>query len=246
MVRNHSLSQLPPVASRLEDTGNASSARKPTLPQPPRWNAETSPLKVSFWAGSPDVPDDIKEQIARTLAAAHPSHTAQCGCLNTTPERCILLPWREAFAVLRRAEQRWFEFHPQDSDWQVNGWLMEHAGLFPPPPLKDAELVKQGTHWPKLPANPTTADFAVEVLIQYRHDIEQMSYDNGVSRLQAAGLLTSESKVRARNVHQTVYEPLKAGLDAWTDSALASLPYSPGATMRVDYRLLLKRSYEIA
>ena len=151
-------------------------------------------------------------------------------------------------------------FHPQDFDWQVNGWQMDQAGLFHLAPLTDAEVTKQGNYWPKLPPNPTTADFAAEVMLQYGMDVEKLNYDNRIKCIAEAGMLNAETDANARWIHQTLYEPLKAGLDAWTDPALASLPldaWKDPATasvpnsrktkmMREDHRLLLKRSYEIA
>jgi hypothetical protein len=143
-------------------------------PQPPRWDQETSPLKISFWAGSPAAPAFIKEQVA--LEPEYGKH-----------EECILLPWRSAFAVLLRCDKRWFEFHPEDLDWQVNGWLMERDGSYPLSPLTDEEIAHQGNHWPHLPANPTTADFAAEVMIPYYGDIQRMSYDQLMARYMEAG-----------------------------------------------------------
>ena len=97
--------------------------------------------------------------------------------------------------------------------------------------------------------------------MQYYGDIQQMSYDRCLSRLVGDDmLLNGEIEAAAQDAHQTVYLPLTAGLDAWTDPAVASLPldaWKDPATaslpnsrktemMRSDYRLLLKRSYEVA
>jgi len=221
-------------------------------PVPPRWTAETSPLKISFWYGSDYAPDDVKEAI---------DHKYGDECPVAIPEHCVLLDWRDAFATLNRTPKEWYEFHPEDLDWQVNGWLMLRDGSFPLSPLTDEELSHQGNHWPHLPANPTTADFAAEVMIPYYGDIQRMSYDQIMARYMETGRPYSlELEAAAQKVHQTVYLPLTAGLDAWTDPALASLPldaWKDPATaslpnsrktkmMRSDYRLLLKRSYEVA
>jgi hypothetical protein len=205
-------------------------------PQPPRWDSENSPLKISFWLGSPNAPDDVKQAVAQ-----------RCSDNSNIPEPCLLLTWRDAFAVLLRANTTWFHFHPEDCDWQVSGWLMERCGLFPLSPLTDAEIARQGTYWPHLPPNPTIADFAAEVLLQYKHDIDAISYDSRIKSYAAAGILHAQTDAAAQETHQTVYLPLKAGLDAWTDPALASLPNSNKTeTRRIDRRLLLKRSYEVA
>jgi hypothetical protein len=137
---------------------------------------------------------------------------------------------------------------------------MERDGLLPLLPLTAAEIAKQGTYWPHLPPSPSTADYAAEVLMQYYGDIEKMSYDSRINRLVAAGMLNCETDSTAKEIHQTLYLPLNAGLDAWTDPAVASLPldaWKDPATaslsnsrktkmMRPDHRLLLKRSYEVA
>src|ERR1039458_4672628 len=129
----------------------------------PRWAAHQAPLKVGFYAGDEHAPPDLQAADERP------------GADLTENEYCILLDWEDAFAALKRTQKEWFEFHPDDFDWQVNGWLMQKAGLLPLTPLTPAEL-QDGKYWPKLPANPTTADFAAEVLIQYYYDIDQMSY----------------------------------------------------------------------
>jgi hypothetical protein len=247
-MKSHNGSNVCPTCGKTISLNKSACAACLAAPQPPRWDAETSPLKISFWAGSPAAPAFIKEQVA--LEPKNGKH-----------EECILLPWRDAFAVLLRANRTWFHFHPEDSDWQVNGWLMEQSGLFPLSPLTDAEIAKQGTYWPHLPPNPTPADFAAEVLMQYYGDIQQMSYDRCLSRLVGDDmLLNGEIEAAAQDAHQTVYLPLAAGLDAWTDPAVASLPldaWKDPATaslsnsrktkmMRPDHRLLLKRSYEVA
>src|ERR1039458_2538112 len=111
--------------------GKTISANKTTCaaclaaPQPPRSDAETSPLKISFFAGSPHAPDDVKQYVAALNE------------YSPVPEHCVLLPWRDAFAVLIRADKTWFHFQPNDADWQVNGWLMVREELFPPSPLTD-------------------------------------------------------------------------------------------------------------
>jgi hypothetical protein len=97
-------------------------------PQPPRWDSETSPLKISFFAGSPHAPDNVKSYVEKLDLTA------------PIPEHCLLLPWRDAFAALLRCEKEWFHFHPQDFDWQVNGWQMDQAGLFHLAPLTVAEV----------------------------------------------------------------------------------------------------------
>lgn len=210
--------------------GKTISASKPTCatclasPRLPRWSKEESPLKISYRFGSPDAPDHVKE----SLTAIYADHEAECGARMIPPEHCVLLPWRDAFTVLLRAEQGLFEFHPQDSDWQVNGWLMEKAGLTPVTPLTEADLGRHGEYWPYLPPNSTNADFAVEVMVQYQNDIEQVSYDNCLerfARLQADGLMRTgaDIKAAATRMHQQVYEPLQAAVDAWMEPAIVSL-----------------------
>jgi hypothetical protein len=136
----------------------------------------------------------------------------------------------------------WFEFHPDDLDWQVNGWKLLEHGLLPVTPLSEDELQQ----WRHLRENPTTADFAAEVMHQYLVDVDLMSYKTSAIRLQAGGMLKSESEDTAQRIHQAVFEPLKAGLDAWTDTALVGLPHPDRVVLRVDVRQLLKRAYEIA
>ena len=198
-------------------------------PQPPRWDAETSPLTISFWFGSPAAPDSVKEQVVLE---------PRCG----EHDGYILLPWRDALAVLHRANVEWFEFYPDDLNWQVNGWKLLENGLLPVTPLSEDEL----RQWSHLPENPTTADFAAEVMHQYLADIDLMSYNSCITRLQDAGMLKSESEDTAHHIHQAIYEPLTAGLDAWTDTALVGLPHPDHVVLRVDVRQLVKRAYEIA
>src|ERR1019366_797661 len=169
-------------------------------------------------------------------------------------ESCILLDWAEAFTVLRRTQKEWEEFHPDDYDWQVNGWLMEKTGVNPLKlaPLTPDEL-KDGNYWPKLPANPTTADFAAEVLIQYYNAIDRMSYENIVKRMKAAGyhyakmeaMEATKMEAAARNAHETLYLPLTAALDRWTDTAMEQMPLPQGKSYRIDQRLLYKAAYEV-
>src|SRR4051794_36822315 len=70
-----------------------------------RWNTDFSPLKISFWAGSEDAPAEIKNQIRKAPETGRVEH-------------CVLLSWRDALAVLSRADAQDFEFHPKDYDWQ--------------------------------------------------------------------------------------------------------------------------------
>jgi hypothetical protein len=202
-----------PTCGKTISFNNSARAACLAVPQPPRWDAETSPLTISFWFGSPAAPDSIKEQVV--LEPGYGEHDGY-----------MLLPWREALAVLHRANVEWFEFHPDDLNWQVNGWKLLDNGLLPVTPLSEDEL----RQWSHLAENPTTADFAAEVMHQYLADIDVMSY----------------SKDTAQHIHQTVYGPLKACLDAWTDTALVGLPHPDHVVLRVDVRQLLKRAYEIA
>ena len=198
-----------------------------------------SPLKISFWYGSDYAPDDVKEAI---------DHKYGDECPVTIPEHCVLLEWRDAFATLNRTPKEWYEFHPEDLDWQVNGWLMERDGSFPLSLLTDEEIAHQGNHWPHLPANPTTTDFAAEVMIPYYGDIQRMSYDQIMARYMEAGRPYSlQLEAAAQKAHQTHYLQLTAGLDAWTDPALTSLNHSQKTkTNRINQRMLYKRAYQVA
>ena len=208
----------------------------------PRWAIHQAPLKIGFFAGDEHAPPEMREANERPDADL------------SVNESCILLDWAEAFTVLRRTQKEWEEFHPDDYDWQVNGWLMEKAGVNPLKlaPLTPDEL-KDGNYWPKLPANPTTADFAAEVLIQYYNAIDRMSYENIVKRMKAAGyhyakmeaMEATKMEAAARNAHETLYLPLTAALDRWTDTAMEQMPLPQGKSYRIDQRLLYKAAYEV-
>jgi hypothetical protein len=124
---------------------------------------------------------------------------------------------------------------------------MKQAGLIPLTPLTQSEITTQGKYWPHLPPNPTAADFAAEVLIQYYNDIDRMSHDNIVKRLKAAGYPGSYAKMEAaaRKTHETLYLPLTAALDSWTDTAMEQMPPSEGKSYKINQRLLYKASYEV-
>jgi hypothetical protein len=200
------------------------------LGQSTRWDAELSPLKISFWFGSPDAPKALQEELERQPEMS-------------TVEPCMQLPWLEAFTVLRRANVSLYEFHPKDLDWQVNGWLLQEAGLYPIAPLTNSEL----RAWtPPLSPNPETSDFAVEVLNYYMKDIKQLNTKADHILVEAGrGTVPADVQDWARGLQNTSRQ-LRAGVDAWIEPALVSLEQPEGVVMRIDGRRLLKRAYEIA
>lgn len=197
-------------------------------PQITRWDAEFSPLKISFWAGSGDAPEELKQEVRKDPESAR-------------VEPCVRLRWQDALWVLTKAGLRDFEFHPKDYDWQVNGWRLAQRELLPIGSLTSNDMQK----WPHLPANPTTADFGVEVMNQYLTDIEQMEYSVCLERAMHAGLSRKKAEAAAKEASETVYKTLKADFDAWTYPAINSLPHPNRKVMRCDGRQLLKRAFEI-
>jgi hypothetical protein len=202
----------------------------------PRWDEHQAMLKIGFYAGDQFAPEDMQAADERV------------GANHGVNETCILLDWDEAFTVLRRTQKEWEEFHPQDHDWQVSGWQMIAEGLDPHNlvPLTPEELATQGENWPKLPPNPTLADYCAEVTIQYFNALEMMKYDCLIERMKAAGATDfAEMDTKARQTHDALYVPLKAALAAWTDVVMAQNPPPQGKAYRADRRLLYKAAYEV-
>ena len=200
----------------------------------PRWAAHQAPLKVGFYAGDEHAPPDVQ------------AADEQRGADHTSNETCILLDWDEAFAVLVRTEKEWEEFHPADHDWQINGWIMREAGLSPLTPLTPEEMSKHGEFWPKLPPDPTMADFCAEVMIQYYNALEMMKYDNLMKRMAACGITDCAMMDKeARKTHDVLYVPLTSAIDAWTDIAMQQMPLPQGKSYRINQRLLYKAAYEV-
>jgi len=193
-------------------------------------------LKIGFFAGDEHAPPEMRAA-NETLGAGHGEN-----------ETCILLDWDEAFTVLRRTEKEWEEFHPDDNDWQVRGWLMIAAGLDPHHliPLSADELAMHGEFWPKVPPDPTMADFCAEVMIQYYNALEMMKYDNLMKRMAACGITDyAMMDTKARKTHDALYVPLMAAIDHWTDTAMAQMALPQGKSYRIDQRLLYKAAYEV-
>jgi hypothetical protein len=193
---------------------------KPSSPRPvasPRWNLEHSPLKISYWYGSPDAPAEVKTLVAE--------HEASCGENLKRQEKCILLTWKDALAVLHRADIRLFHFHPQDYDWQVNGWKFQEGARLDP--LTEDEI----RTYPHLPAIPSNADIFAEVMVQYSRDIDQMELRN--PRLFKTLIFEREACV----------EPALRGLFPATDATDAT--DVAHRLDELDVRALYRRVYEI-
>ena len=202
----------------------------------PRWAKRQAPLKIGFFAGDEHAPPEM--QAANEKLGTDPGEN----------ETCILLDWDEAFTVLRRTEKEWEEFHPGDFDWQVRGWLMIAAGFDPRHliPLSADELAMHGEFWPKLPPDPTMADYCAEVMIQYYNALEMMKYDNLMKRMAACGSTDYAMMDRqARKTHDALYVPLTSAIDAWTDTAMEQMSVPQGKSYRINQRLLYKAAYEV-
>ena len=130
----------------------SSTSEPPTPTAKPRWNVKYSPLKVSYPAGHPDAPADVKAAVVSDPPLAD-------------FELCHKLTWHEAFVTLLR-NPRSIYFHGEDYDWQICGFTLDRNQS----PLSEAEC--KACPW--LPANPTTADFVAEVMAQYSEDIDQL------------------------------------------------------------------------
>jgi hypothetical protein len=123
---------------------------------------------------------------------------------------------------------------------------MREAGLIPLPPLTQEELSKHGKFWPKLPSDPTMADYCAEVMIQYYNALEMMKYDNLMKRMAACRSTDYAMMDRqARKTHDALYVPLTSAIDAWTDIAMEKTPLPKGKSYRIDQRLLYKAAYEV-
>ena len=79
------------------------------------------------------------------------------------------------------------------------------------------------------------------------NDIGRMSHDEILKRLKAAGHPGSYAKMEAaaRKTHETLYLPLTAALDSWTDTAMEQMPLAQGRSYRINQRLLYKAAYEV-
>jgi hypothetical protein len=190
-----------PLGNSYSETHQHKNPSQDTL----RWGSKLSPLKVRFWLGHSDAPESVKAQIKIDPALAR-------------KETCVLLPWLEAFTMLCRTPLGLFHFHHQDYDWQIIGWTVAKEQ----PALSEEECRR----WPHLPANPTTADYVAEVMVQYSQDIDRMEERNPV-----------------------VYKTLKPCISAWTEAATRTAhlqwPLPDGVVMKINPRKLFSRSYEL-
>jgi hypothetical protein len=124
-----------------------------------RWDAEKSPLHLVFRGEM--MPEEMK-----TLNDPRFPEELQLG---------LQLPWMRAAAIIRHSTNYFFE----DGNWCVDGWDLMTRGLvgvapgdgegksvvrFPEMTIPDSEL----------PANPTTADFAAEVMWSYSDNVEDL------------------------------------------------------------------------
>jgi hypothetical protein len=189
--------------------GEDTSEPQPTAIPTSRWTMQQAPLKISYWFGSPDAPKEVKDILANGDANSREKLKRM--------EKCILLTWPSALAVLHLADFSLFHFHPQDYDWQVNGWKFTQEGGTLAPLTED-----QLRTFPHLPTIPSNADIFAEVMVRYSHDIDQMEQRN-----------------------QRLFKTLSFEQQAWMEPALRGLTFAENGLNRLDGRALCRRLYEI-